>query len=463
MNPTDNTLSEDWLRVSTWDVRYGTALVKNLGELLAVVASGPLLHRDAEGCAASLRKFMALPAAVPMPNDLRLEVLHSLHTPFDFSTVELQAGYRQPEPAELHASAEEFGEGPDHPFRGNQWKEGVSGSEIIESHKELDVLDGALNIRYATMASLDEKTQKEVMDKVEAKIGTPEEITARFNTLLDNAAGTPVWNEGMTWYQDVQDQALALAQETGIPSESLIAALAGMSPGTDWNLEFPILEAMINFEKGDTLDISKERLDVLNAKFEKMGLDPISNGDKFSDIQSSYAAVVAMQSQFTNDGNAWGVGRSYLNFERALDCVRGKDIDDTLNGPKIRSFDNNIWDPMGNDVTIDVQMVQAAAANTEVKNDSNMMSSPSRSAVVKDENGNTVKGANGKSVSVKTEIGPTPFLADTIRTIAAERGIAPAQAQAIIWTQYKVENPKEDKAATQRAATAAKKAAEGTS
>jgi hypothetical protein len=320
------------------------------------------------------------------------------------------------------SSSLEFGEDEGHPFRGNQWTSGETGPQI-------DVY-APIRFDQASLSSFDEKMQGKIVSQAEKKFGvTYEEGKAHLDTLLDDAKRSGEWDKGMTWYQRHHDAADSIAQENDIPTSNVIAAFAAMSPGNDWNYERPIVETMAEFN-GSALKISDDRLETLNAALDAAGLKAVANGDKYEDMDTR-SAVFAMKRQFDEeDRGSWGVTYGYLNFEKALDCIRGADPDEVLGGVKVRSFYNNLNDPSDpRDVTIDVQMVQAWANDFGVKNDPSTMGTPSMSR----------KGIG------KTEIGPTPVLADAVREIAVDRGILPLQAQAIIWGEWKRQNTRSDR------------------
>jgi hypothetical protein len=87
-----------------------------------------------------------------------------------------------------------------------------------------------------------------------------------------------------------------------------------------------------------------------------------------------------------------------------------------MKGVKVREFYNNITNPMVDDhVTIDVMMMQIAANDTRVQNETRITGSPS---------------IDGNA------LGPSPFLADEVRRIAEANGVLAQQAQAVMWVQW---------------------------
>jgi hypothetical protein len=211
---------------------------------------------------------------------------------------------------------------------------------------------------------------------------------------------------------------MKIADENDLNPQNVAAALAAMSPGTQWDIEEPIVRNMASMDK-ENVELSDERLGLLNQKMDGFGLPHVSNGDPYSSMDSR-SAVITMQSQFMEqDRGTWGVGYGWGGFAKGLDLLRGANPDDSLPGAKVRSFTNNIMDPTDpRDVTIDIHMVQGAARNPDVVNDSGVMGSPS------------YQGAS---------IGAYPYIADVVRRVASDYNVLPNQAQALIWLGYKQE------------------------
>jgi hypothetical protein len=313
----------------------------------------------------------------------------------------------------------------------------------------VDPVTGAIDAERATMSAFPEKTQAKILNAVTTRISDPPEaIHDRYAALLDAAKGTPVWEQGMRWYDDAHADASGLANAHEVPLENIAGGLAAMSPGTFWAIEVPIADAMLEMDKGtvNVLDV-----DVLNAKLERLGASPVENGMPYASLDPRTAAITMQTEYQSSDPRAatapWGVGYSWDNFSKALDIFRNDEVDERLNGVKVRSFYNNISDPADPDsITIDVKMVQAAAdpARNEaardeaapamqervkgIANDSTTMGVPMASR--------TVHNEDGTKTVLKTTIGPVPYLSDVLRDLATEYSITPQQAQAIVWTQW---------------------------
>jgi len=318
------------------------------------------------------------------------------------------------------ASGMEFGDYPGHPFRGNQWTDGEGGSS-------LDVFKGPARTNEATMSAFSKEIQDKISSNLEKKFGvTAAQGKANIEALLDRAKGTAVWAAGSQWYQKANDDATEIAAQFGLSEETIVGAFAAISPGKYWDEEEVEVRAMAEYVGSDQpLNLSDDRMELLNAQLEAIG-ERAENGTKFSEF-SDRGAVFAMRQQYLDDGGAgWGIGKSYDNYEKGVSILRGADPDDVLNGVKVRSFYNNIGNPDDpSDVTVDIQMVQAFANDKQAENSSSVMGAPSISR----------KGEG------KTEIGPTPLVADVLREVASSYDIIPQQAQAIAWMQWKAENP----------------------
>lgn len=313
-----------------------------------------------------------------------------------------------------------------------------------DSVDDLDVYSGRERFNVATMSAFPKETQDKIVAKLDNVLNVSlAEGKANIEGLLDRARGTDVWDKGMTWYQGAHDQAFTIADAADhISREQVVGAYAAMSPGTVWTDETPIITALVEYTDRDAaLNLSPGALEDLQRQVatdfyskgqgvlaedtqDEFGKWMIHNGDKFSDLDPR-TATFAMRAQYKDDGGAgWGVGFGYDGFTKAVEILRGGNPDELLNGPKVRSFYNNIGRPTDNDdVTIDVHMVQGYANDSEKRNDSTLMGSPAYHTV---------------------QIGPTPAVADAIRESAAERGIVANQAQAIAWLQWRAEHTLSD-------------------
>lgn len=313
---------------------------------------------------------------------------------------------------------------------------GSTGTGPNEKTAEIAAIQ-VLGAPVASMQHLSPELQAKVTANVTKNISDPPEAGRdRMAGYMERAQGTPAWEEGANWYQHEHDRAQAIADLHGARVEDVAGALAVMSPGTSWETEQPIVAGMLMMDKG-VVQMSDGKLAECNARLEKMGLPTVENGTPYASLPVRDATVV-MHSQYnennTDPSLSWGVKYSFSQYERGLDILRNDNVDQAVNGPKVREFYNNLASPqLGDHVTIDVDMMRAASGNPQLENNSKITGVPSVSVT-------TVDQATGAKVTEKSAIGPIPLLADQVRDIATEYGVTPQQAQAIIWTQWKLEN-----------------------
>ena len=122
---------------------------------------------------------------------------------------------------------------------------------------------------------------------------------------------------------------------------------------------------------------------------------------------------------------------------RGVRLARGEDPNEVLNGHKVRSFYNNILgaepdDPAKGDVTVDSHAFSAAMG---VKYGSG---SDEYSFFAGSGKYNGMTSPANRTLGVQGLYAP---FADAYRRVAARLGITPAQLQAIVWAQWRRENP----------------------
>lgn len=278
---------------------------------------------------------------------------------------------------------------------------------------------------------------------------TPEEVRENYEAIFARGMADPENREaGVNWYENTRDQAQELADRYGYDLTEAATAIAAMSAGTRWETEFPILETMMRMD-GTELNVSPERLEAINIKLtgldangervlnaegkpmKGLGEDPVSNGMNLSDMNSAQAIQVMFNEHMQRDANGnaiadptriydtsggWGARYSYNQYERALDAIRGDMPPQEMNGVKVREFYNNITNPeVDGHVTIDVMMMQIAANDIRVQNETRITGAPSIDSVA---------------------LGPSPFLADEVRRIAEREGMTANDVQAVMWVQW---------------------------
>ena len=327
----------------------------------------------------------------------------------------------------------------------------------------------ARNAEILTLADLTPAQQAKVMDKVTGPIppvkpeggwpkdangekmipqppegeawgidATPEEVRANYEAMFERGMADPENRDaGMHWYENTRDQAIELGDKYGYDLTESATAIAAMSAGTRWETEFPILETMMRMD-GTELDVSQERLDAINTKLtgldadgnrvsKGLGEDPVSNGMNISDMNSAQAIQVMFNEHMTQPSapdriydtkDGWGARYSFNQYERSLEAIRDELPPEQMNGVKVREFYDNITHPeVDGHVTIDVMMMQIASNDTRVQNETRITGAPSIDSVA---------------------LGPSPFLADEVRRIAAAHDppVLAQQAQAVMWVQW---------------------------
>jgi len=241
-------------------------------------------------------------------------------------------------------------------------------------------------------------TEKDLPDSIKAKARqhlvnlevTPSKAKRNLMDLLENAS--PEHRRvGASWYQDAHDEGERFARAHDIHPDVYHGIVAMLSPGTEWGHNV------------------------------KTAQDLIENGDINSAAYKGYP----------------------LQLEKAkylLESTKGhpnpiEEVDKQLGGNKVRSFFNNLADPVhnGNDVTIDTHMLRALANGftedkkvgkrlVHIKEKTNLSSSPS------------FQGAS---------LGLHPFASDAVRSVTKTfnkrhgTSYSPMQVQAIIWSHQK--------------------------
>lgn len=174
----------------------------------------------------------------------------------------------------------------------------------------------------------------------------------------------------------------------------------------------------------------KDRLDALLAR--------VGNMPKPSDFKDDELdLLVGLHPTLATLGNSTGL----INVIRAYSILRGKDIEDAISGPKMRSFYSNIVNPDGLDrVTIDTWMYRAMvsarkkfAIGPDVLN---LQGHEAAGRKVQDIFQGTPKGIKG--TDIPDNIGLYPIFAEVIRDLAREYGLTPSALQAIIWEVQRV-------------------------
>lgn len=266
------------------------------------------------------------------------------------------------------------------------------------------------------------------------------------------------------WYEGARRIADYFADKYGVDEASSAGVLAALSPQKDWyqnvSLGQRVMDIMANKRDFASNEMWMNIPNALATETYKPLIDGI-RGKKLSELETPTEKaiwirlydenyndraynIVSPEGDFldlakTAKGDpkkaAWGslveIGKAVQAFESGGD----KAILTPLMGTKhkVRSFYNNILDPMGGqgDVTIDTHAVAAALlrplSGNSVEVHHNFGSSPA-----KKKQGANWLGAmkNVKGAGIQ---GAYPLYAEAYRRAAAERGVLPREMQSITW------------------------------
>lgn len=319
-----------------------------------------------------------------------------------------------------HRIVKHYGPGP-HPSGTSQ--QAHAGSRIGPFNRALHGVENSM----AAIKAIDPALPDRVMASWEKNSdgASRRTIRDRYIRLVEAAKKSGNFEAGLTWYFDQHNDLTELAaQYDQWELQDMAAAAAALSPQTEWNANLRYTVEMAAYlDRDEIYGLSDEQLATLNEKLAAVGSPPTKNGIKLSslDAKSATLAMFAMSDNLHKDKGGWGAGAGFSPFIDAVEIFRGASPE-ILRGVKTRSFYNVLWDPNNDvDVTIDFQMMDAAAWRVHDKNENSGL------------NGTPTKQIDG----IKTSIGVRPFLGDIVRSVATKYGITPSQAQAIIWLEWK--------------------------
>jgi hypothetical protein len=203
------------------------------------------------------------------------------------------------------------------------------------------------------------------------------ELDAHFGSVLDSASAEQT-AVGSRWYDDAHAQAVRFGEEYGVSTEVAAGVIAALSPNRDW--------------KGNVTVADKALAAHRSGQF-----DDLSDDDMAKAIEVGFGSDAI----------------------QAVRIMRTGDVAGNLTGLKRQSFVNNIMRPdAGYDVTVDGWVAGALKRMKGVPED----------AALGWLGRQTIRGG-------KVVIGGAGYIrvADSIRRVAAQRNLTPAQAQAIYW------------------------------
>lgn len=250
------------------------------------------------------------------------------------------------------------------------------------------------------------------------------------------------------WYGRINSSCLSLATALNtkygskMTADQVAAVIAAMSPAREFVKNArdakKLAEAVVADEPFDINLSDVRRLKASGAdimKLEKMLLG-LGRQPRPSDFSPDQLHLLApLHPVFGTLKNSTG----FSPVVKALAIANGyTSIPDTLGGPKVRSFYNNIVDPSGIDVTIDTWMYRVMTppnhrfkhrkgTGTLAEHAERLGDSFSTQGVFQDSPG-PIKGTG-----IPDHVGTYPLFAELVRRLAASKGVSPSAAQAILW------------------------------
>ena len=276
---------------------------------------------------------------------------------------------------------------------------------------------------------------------------------------------------GMIWYQTAHKIATDFGKQYGVPEASSVAVVAALSPQKDWDQNIYLAQRVMSIANGQKnhawdagMNSAAKRIwkpkdqEIVNAiKGKTLGelTDPVEKGAWIRTYDEAHSN--RQYGVFTGTGvgelatskvtgkpkiAAWQALSAIANAVKCMDANDDASIISSSIGDnhKVRSFYNNILDPMSpnKDVTIDTHAVGCAL----------MRSLSSASAPVLQNFGNGPMKENmskapgfmpvSNSKAGTGACGLYGIYAEAYRQAADEIGILPQQLQAIVWVQKRV-------------------------
>ena len=264
---------------------------------------------------------------------------------------------------------------------------------------------------------------------------TVERMQDNLRSVLGRGLADPVVaTEGKAWYGAARGFGQNMADQQGYSLRQAVGIIAGMSPQQEWGSNAATADYVGRAIKEDpVVHLTDQGLAEATKELAGRGSSAADlEGHRLSELDPmrAAAALKAMGKadgvSFINDagkreGARWTCGLPGISD--AIRIARGEAPDDVLGGHKVRSFYNNILLGSTGDVTIDTHAISAAMGEKVTSQDARM----------------TIMDAPALA-EYGTE-GAYPIIADAYRTVAAENGLSPEQAQAIIWLQWRIEHP----------------------
>ena len=284
------------------------------------------------------------------------------------------------------------------------------------------------------------KTMQAVVDRLSSTAGvTAEQATANVVDMF-NKSSTETREFGAPWYSQAHEFNGAMARQYGLDEHVVTGITAALSPGQFWDSnQMGTRSVCAAFAEPDKV-ITQDLADKFNAKDDgvRHGIT-VEAGETFGKYLNDPDTTRAASILIAVDTHM-GIGKSYDNLDKAVAMARENDpsmINDTLGGAKVRSFFNNMEDPTGPDVTVDIHMMRAMVNGDNPAGEHYIDGGHDRIRTVNDQVNTLTSTPSFHGASV----GAYPVMADVVRAATAQINEAngttysPSQVQAIVWGQ----------------------------
>lgn len=321
-----------------------------------------------------------------------------------------------------------------------------------------------------TMANIPKVIQKKILARMTNDVGAAPDVAQANIVAQFERAPAELRDEYANWYYSAHDMSRKLGKENDISPHVVAAVIAAASAGASWYSQSGNKDvAQVTVEEASpanrTAPIDDERREWLNSRLttERFVKDKQPDGSiversigalttwqipKGASLQDVYDKIKGETEDTQNKilgmviahKYHFPTGYGYGNFGKSMRMALDNDptkITTSIAGPKIRSFFNDIENPEGDDVTVDVHMWRSftntpASSRQDIakqyiklkKNTSKITGSPS------------YQGAS---------VGAYPIAADVVRAAAEELNekngthYTASQVQAVVWGQQKKE------------------------
>jgi hypothetical protein len=227
------------------------------------------------------------------------------------------------------------------------------------------------------------------------------------------------------WYQEAHADVRESARRHGVRPRTSAGVYAALSPQNLWPANKTAADHLMRVLRDDPVfDPSEEALAERRRLSPRAKLAVGKRLSEMTDEEVAWAVVTMAIDHPVRDENgrivAWTCGTA--NIAKAVAIWRGADPDEVLSGHKVRSFFNCLLIPDNPlDVVVDTHAISAAALEP--------MAASSRRLKSLVDVPSTAKGG-------RRFRGVYPAVADAYRILGRRHGVAPMEAQAIVWSWW---------------------------